>query len=84
MLTSLRKQSINISLLLIFSYDLEMMCDCDDEYWENEDPTLAFIQPPGLPSRMSFFNHWTKLMEIEGLAHSVLVSFSALSCNNKY
>ncbi|KAE9404825.1 hypothetical protein BT96DRAFT_812991 [Gymnopus androsaceus JB14] len=53
-------------------YDLEMMCDCDDEYWENEDPTLAFIQPPSLPSRMSFFNHWTKLMEIEGLAHSVL------------
>ncbi|ESK97482.1 hypothetical protein Moror_17661 [Moniliophthora roreri MCA 2997] len=35
-------------------YDLELPVDCDDEYWEHEDPTLAFKQPPGKPSRTIF------------------------------
>ncbi|KAJ7032556.1 fungal-specific transcription factor domain-containing protein [Mycena alexandri] len=34
--------------------DVEMPIECDDEYWEH--PTHPFQQPPGVPSRITFFN----------------------------
>ncbi|KAJ4468800.1 fungal-specific transcription factor domain-containing protein [Lentinula aciculospora] len=49
-------------------FDLELPMECDDEYWENENPA----QPPGVPSSVSFFVHYCKLMEILGFSQRVL------------
>ncbi|KAL0060683.1 Gypsy retrotransposon integrase-like protein 1 [Marasmius tenuissimus] len=45
-------------------FDLELPVECDDEYWENEDPEKAFQQPPGKPSAVSSFIATIKLCEI--------------------
>ncbi|KAJ3997778.1 fungal-specific transcription factor domain-containing protein [Lentinula boryana] len=55
-------------------FDLEPPIECDDDYWENEDPSQAFIQPSGVPSMMSFFICYSKLLEIAGLGHRMLFS----------
>ncbi|KIK67620.1 hypothetical protein GYMLUDRAFT_237846 [Collybiopsis luxurians FD-317 M1] len=55
-------------------FDLELPAECDDEYWENEDPSQAFVQPPGVPSKLSFFIHYAKLLAIAGFAHRMLYS----------
>ncbi|OCH92284.1 hypothetical protein OBBRIDRAFT_791396 [Obba rivulosa] len=44
--------------------DLDLPVEVDDEYWENEDPELAFRQPPDKPSKISFFVSWIKLSQI--------------------
>ncbi|KAJ3813080.1 fungal-specific transcription factor domain-containing protein [Lentinula aff. lateritia] len=49
-------------------FDLEWPMECDDEYWENENPE----QPTGVPSRISFFVHYCKLLEILGFAQRTL------------
>ncbi|KAJ3885771.1 fungal-specific transcription factor domain-containing protein [Lentinula edodes] len=54
-------------------FDLELPIECDDEYWENDDPARAFIQPSGTPSASSFFVCYAKLLEIAGLAHRMLL-----------
>lgn len=54
------------------SFDTEMPLEVDDEYWENDDPSLAFRQPPGKPSTMSYWICFLKLMHILG---SVLRTF---------
>ncbi|KAJ2915986.1 hypothetical protein MD484_g4433, partial [Candolleomyces efflorescens] len=54
-----RPPSINPS-----DFDVDPPIDCDDEYWENPDPALAFKQPEGKPSKMSFFLSLLKLTEI--------------------
>jgi hypothetical protein len=41
---------------------------CDDEYWENDDPKLAFVQPPGRPSIVTFFVYHLQLYEILAFA----------------
>ncbi|KAK1231046.1 Gypsy retrotransposon integrase-like protein 1 [Marasmius sp. AFHP31] len=45
-------------------FDLELPVECDDEYWEHEDPEKAFQQPPGKPSTLSSFIATIKLCEI--------------------
>lgn len=49
-------------------YDQDMPVDCDDEYWENTDPSLEFKQPPNKPSSVSCFICQIKLCEILGFA----------------
>ncbi|KAI0675220.1 fungal-specific transcription factor domain-containing protein [Trametes maxima] len=44
--------------------DLEMPLEVDDEYWETEDPELAFRQPAGKPSIVTGFVCWIKLSHI--------------------
>lgn len=65
-------------MLILSSFDLELPIDCDDEYWENDDPARAFIQPPDTPSASSFFVCYAKLLEIAGLAHRMLVGSTVL------
>ncbi|KAF6764451.1 fungal-specific transcription factor domain-containing protein [Ephemerocybe angulata] len=48
----------------LIDYDLEPPVDCDDEYWENADPSKAFKQPPGKPSRISYYISMIKLAQI--------------------
>ncbi|GAW05408.1 hypothetical protein LENED_007268 [Lentinula edodes] len=42
--------------------------EVDDEFWSTEDPTLAFQQPNGLPSRVTAFNAWIGITQIVGFA----------------
>ncbi|KAL0564763.1 Gypsy retrotransposon integrase-like protein 1 [Marasmius crinis-equi] len=42
-------------------YDLDYPAECDDEYWENPDPDLAFKQPPGKPSNLAGWIAYVKL-----------------------
>ncbi|KAH9478764.1 FAD-dependent monooxygenase OpS4 [Psilocybe cubensis] len=48
------------------AYDVEYPVECDDEFWETEDPDQAFRQPPGRPSYMTAYVHFIKLCEILG------------------
>jgi len=56
------------------SYDLELPIECDDEYWENADPALAFRQPPGKPSQVSYFIHLIKINRLHSHALRTIVS----------
>jgi hypothetical protein len=47
--------------------------ECDDEYWENPDPELAFKQPPDEPSTVTFFNCYLQLGAIMGYALCTIV-----------
>ncbi|KAJ3772120.1 fungal-specific transcription factor domain-containing protein [Lentinula raphanica] len=47
-------------------YDLDLPLEIDDEYWETEDPEVAFKQPDGLPSRIAAFNAWIGITQITG------------------
>ncbi|EKM58714.1 uncharacterized protein PHACADRAFT_193830 [Phanerochaete carnosa HHB-10118-sp] len=45
-------------------FDVDYPIECDDEYWEMDDPQLAFKQPPGKPSYTASFNCMIRLMHI--------------------
>ena len=45
----------------------------DDEYWETEDPALAFRQPPGKPDLVTAFNLWVRLTQICAFAIRTIV-----------
>ncbi|KAJ7701505.1 hypothetical protein B0H17DRAFT_924581 [Mycena rosella] len=53
-------------------YDLDYPIECDDEYWETLDPDMAFKQPPGRPSALSFTVAYMKLIEILGTAQKTI------------
>ncbi|KAJ6596654.1 fungal-specific transcription factor domain-containing protein [Mycena sp. CBHHK59/15] len=53
-------------------FDLDLPIECDDIYWENEDPDLAFIQPVGKPSLMAYMICYIKLLDILGFAQRTL------------
>ncbi|KAF7348956.1 Zn(2)-C6 fungal-type domain-containing protein [Mycena venus] len=58
-------------------FDIELPTECDDEYWENdEDPALAFRQPPGKPSRVAFFNSYLRLNNILAFVLHLLYSLN--------
>lgn len=56
------------------SFDLDLPVECDDEYWSPKDPKDAFKQPPGKPSKMSFFIAYLKLSQILAFALRTIVS----------
>lgn len=58
----------------ICSLDLDLPLEVDDEFWENEDPELAFRQPEGKPALVSCFVHWIKLSHVVAYALKTLVS----------
>ncbi|KAF5314632.1 hypothetical protein D9611_007147 [Ephemerocybe angulata] len=47
-----------------WDYDLDRPIECDDEFWENEDPELAFVQPAGRHSEITHFNKLLDLLEV--------------------
>ncbi|THU84638.1 hypothetical protein K435DRAFT_783681 [Dendrothele bispora CBS 962.96] len=55
-------------------FDLELPVECDDEYWENEDPSKRFVQPPGKPAYVSGWNHYLRLLEIMAFSQQALYS----------
>ncbi|KAL1939894.1 hypothetical protein VTO73DRAFT_9594 [Trametes versicolor] len=54
--------------------DLELPLEVDDEYWEHENPELAFRQPEGRPSIVTGFIHWIKLSHIVAFTLKTLYS----------
>ncbi|KAI0720409.1 hypothetical protein C8Q72DRAFT_862307 [Fomitopsis betulina] len=59
-----------------FCFDLDLPVECDDEYWENDDPELAFKQPPGKPSLVTFFNCFLRLNQILAFALRTIYSIN--------
>uniref|UniRef100_A0A8H7XZE5 Transcription factor domain-containing protein n=1 Tax=Psilocybe cubensis TaxID=181762 RepID=A0A8H7XZE5_PSICU len=49
-------------------FDVEYPIECDDEYWETDDPEQAFRQPEGKPCTITAFVCFIKLVEILGFA----------------
>ncbi|KAF7321767.1 Zn(2)-C6 fungal-type domain-containing protein [Mycena kentingensis (nom. inval.)] len=47
-------------------YDVELPLEVDDDYWDHPDPNLAFKQPAGQPSLMTYFICNIRLCEILG------------------
>ena len=60
--------------LFFARFDLDYPIECDDEYWEADDPEQAFRQPPGKPSTVTSFVHMLKLFVIMAFAHRTLYS----------
>ncbi|KAF5380741.1 hypothetical protein D9757_007121 [Collybiopsis confluens] len=58
--------------LILSSFDVEYPANCDEEYWENENPRKAFVQPADKPSKSASWIHFIKLMEIAGLVHRLI------------
>ncbi|KAF8992793.1 fungal-specific transcription factor domain-containing protein [Cyathus striatus] len=49
-------------------FDLDMPVECDDEYWEHQDPSQRFKQPEGVPSTVTAFNQQLRLTKIMAFA----------------
>jgi len=64
------------------SFDLDLPVECDDEYWAPTDPKDAFKQPPGKPSKMSFFIAYLKLSQILAFALRTIVSGATRCCRD--
>ncbi|KAF9454031.1 hypothetical protein P691DRAFT_657228 [Macrolepiota fuliginosa MF-IS2] len=45
-------------------FDADLLIECDDEYWECEDPAQNWKQPLGKPSKVTAFNLFLRLCEI--------------------
>ena len=58
----------------VYSYDVDLPAEVDDEYWVNPDPDRAFTQPAGKPSYVTFFNLILRLGRINSLAIRSMVS----------
>ncbi|KAH9055007.1 fungal-specific transcription factor domain-containing protein [Lactarius vividus] len=58
------------------SHDVDLPIECDDEYWESSDPALAFRQPPGKPSKVSYFNYLIKINLLHSHALRTIYSLS--------
>ena len=56
------------------SFDLDYPIECDDEYWETENPEHAFKQPPGKPCTITSFVYMLKLLVIMTFAYRTLYS----------
>ncbi|GJE89782.1 Zn(II)2Cys6 transcription factor [Phanerochaete sordida] len=55
-------------------FDVDYPTECDDEYWELEDPELAWKQPPGKPSTTTYFILMLKLAQVHGYTLRTLYS----------
>lgn len=78
-------QPVSMQCLLNFyySFDLEMPIECDDEYWVTSDPDMAFKQPAGKPSTVTFFNCLLRLNQILAFALRTIVSGICSFCHGE-
>ncbi|KAJ6553299.1 fungal-specific transcription factor domain-containing protein [Mycena capillaripes] len=56
--------------------DAELPVECDDEFWETDDPTKAFVQPPDKPSQITFFNCYLRLNNLLATALKMLYTLN--------
>lgn len=57
-------------------FDLDYPVDCDDEYWDHPDPEQSFKQPPGKPSKITFFIVYLKLLQVLAFALRTIYSIN--------
>ncbi|KAJ7686027.1 fungal-specific transcription factor domain-containing protein [Mycena rosella] len=57
-------------------FDVELPIECDDEFWETEDPAQAFKQPADKPSKIAFFNCFIRLSNILAFSLKMLYSLN--------
>ncbi|EJF60412.1 hypothetical protein DICSQDRAFT_181332 [Dichomitus squalens LYAD-421 SS1] len=57
-------------------FDLDPMTECDDEYWSHPDPSQAFKQPPGKPSKVAFCNAFIRLLKIQASASRTIFTLN--------
>jgi hypothetical protein len=57
----------------LFSVDVELPLEYDDEYWDTCTSAPDFVTPPTQPSRMAGFIHFLKLYQIQAFALRNLV-----------
>jgi hypothetical protein len=62
--------------LTYISIDADLPLEVDDEFWEHIDPSQAFVQPTGIPSRVSVFVWHLKIQIIMSDAMKTIVSGS--------
>lgn len=64
------------------SFDVELPVECDDEYWvltDHPNPEkphkkcVVFKQPPGKPSKITYFNCFLRLNQILAFALRTIV-----------
>jgi hypothetical protein len=63
---------------MLSRFDLEFPIECDDEYWEHPDPFKRFKQPPGIPSRVTFYILLERLMGLNDIVLRAVVCISDL------
>ncbi|KAH9052246.1 fungal-specific transcription factor domain-containing protein [Lactarius vividus] len=59
-------------------FNAEYPLEVDDDFWENDNPRLAFVQPSHKPSAVTAFNLWLRLTDF---AASTLRSLDILEHN---
>ncbi|PCH39377.1 hypothetical protein WOLCODRAFT_29517 [Wolfiporia cocos MD-104 SS10] len=57
-------------------FDLDLPTECDDDYWLHPDESLAFKQPPGKPSTVTYFNCFLRLNQILAFALRTIYSIN--------
>ncbi|KAJ7235609.1 fungal-specific transcription factor domain-containing protein [Mycena haematopus] len=57
-------------------FDIDQLLEVDDEYWEH--PTHPFQQPPGIPSRVAYFNAYIHLNHILAFSLKTLYSLNKM------
>ncbi|KAF8136834.1 fungal-specific transcription factor domain-containing protein [Mycena galopus ATCC 62051] len=57
-------------------FDLDHPIEVDDDYWEH--PTHPFMQPAGVPSRITYFNTFIRLNHILAFSLKTLYSLSKM------
>ncbi len=55
------------------SIDVDFPIEVDDEYWENPDPSQAFRQPQGNPSKGLYYTSFLKLNQLMAKCLRILV-----------
>jgi hypothetical protein len=79
-----RKRSEHIFAMIFYcpmcswdsgSSNVEYPLEVDDDFWENDDPQLAFRQPPDKPSTIAVFNLWLRLTDFTASALHSFVSY---------
>ena len=61
----------------LFSFDIELPIDCDDEYWPVDGETEGFKQPPGKPSKLTMFILMINLFHLQTDVIRLIVSDSS-------
>ncbi|KAI0337246.1 hypothetical protein BDW22DRAFT_1364331 [Trametopsis cervina] len=55
-------------------FDLDLLIECDDEYWTQTGATVEFRQPTDKSPRVSFFNCFLRLNQIQAFAMRTIYS----------
>ena len=68
---------------MIYSFDLALPTECDDEYWFTPEGEPSFEQPPDKPSTVTAFVYALKLGQILAFAMRTVVSGLSSDSNHQ-